>query len=207
MATNKILPFAVASNANIITDDQYEADTLRSSGNVPGLARSNINNKALKQATLMAAALAQFGVDNAEQDINDAMSASEVADALSQAILNMLSDRFTIIYPNGGSEPSPANITINQRYVMDNPFPGHYVACQVECFYNNMWGTIQFTQIYATSASNGVGTAVGQVDDSIIIQTGNGGLFGTASGTGTLFGNTTTGINTAPCRVKVWRVD
>lgn len=30
---------------------------------------------------------------------------------------------FTIIYPNGGSSSSPANVSINTRYVESNPFP------------------------------------------------------------------------------------
>src|SRR5690606_10026006 len=34
---------------------------------------------------------------------------------------------FAIIYPNGGSAGSPANVTLNSRYVESNPFPGHSV--------------------------------------------------------------------------------
>jgi len=116
-----------------------------------------------------------------------------------------LTDRFTIIYPNGGSEASPANITINQRYTMPNPFPGRIVACQIELYYGSVWGVISFTQVNATAS--GVGAVAGQVNDTIIVQTGSGGLFGSSAGTGNLFSTAATGITTAPCRVKVWCVD
>lgn len=61
---------------------------------------------------------------------------------------------------------------------------------------------MQFTAAYVNSAT--VGADAGLVDDSIVVQTGSGGLIGTVAGIGTLFGNTTTEINSAPCRVKVF---
>ena len=60
---NRFYPFAPES-LNVLSDAQYEADTERKKGSQPGnLARSEINNKALKQATTMAAALGQILAD------------------------------------------------------------------------------------------------------------------------------------------------
>ena len=45
--------------ANIQSDNEYEADTQRVSGVVPGIAVPSLHNKIYKQATIMAAAIAQ----------------------------------------------------------------------------------------------------------------------------------------------------
>ena len=47
---------------------------------------------------------------------------------------------FAIIYPNGGSESNPANVTNNSRYVETNPFPGYVVDCAVEIKQGDKWG-------------------------------------------------------------------
>ena len=55
--SNKFYPFA-QNSTNILSDAQYQADTERTGGSQPGaIARSAINNKALRQGTMMAAAL------------------------------------------------------------------------------------------------------------------------------------------------------
>ena len=116
-----------------------------------------------------------------------------------------LSDRFAIIYPNGGSEASPANITINQRYVMDNPFPGRYVACVPEVLFNGHWGVAGWE-----SKSDGTyyGVAAGQFNDDIIfVQTAYNYVLGAGSRSGNGFGDVSSLSTTLPCRVKVWRVD
>ena len=110
---------------------------------------------------------------------------------------------FTIIYPNGGTEANPANISINSRYVETNPFAGYRVFCDVELYYNNQWGSTELN----TYSNNGFGVYVGQHNDnSIVIQTGNNSLLGTSSIISNTFG-VSTSINTPlPCRVKVWKI-
>ena len=66
--TNKIYTFAQeAETTNMLTDVQYEVDIQRLSGNVPGIARQALVNKALKQSSAIAHALAQFAAEN---DVN-----------------------------------------------------------------------------------------------------------------------------------------
>lgn len=78
MADNKILVFGEnAAAEDYLTDAEYSTNEIRDTGNVVGLARRKPNNKALKQATLMASALAQILADSdgewAGTEINDAL--------------------------------------------------------------------------------------------------------------------------------------
>lgn len=112
-----------------------------------------------------------------------------------------LYDDFTIIYPNGGTAESPANITINSRYVMNNPFPGYHVDCVVEVMVDGMWGTPNL--IYESGMQ---GTCVAMLDDNeIVVKTGSTYIMGMPATAGTPFpsgGN----LTSAPCRVKVWKI-
>lgn len=85
MATNKIYSFAQQS-LNILSDEEYEADQQRLIGHQPGIARAGLQNKASKQSNIMAAALAQFSVDHAGQDIHDSMPVQEIAEIISEAV-------------------------------------------------------------------------------------------------------------------------
>lgn len=86
MATNEILPFAQGGGANVQSQIDYAAEPLRSSGNVAGIARSNVNNKALRQASVLAAGLAQFMADNQSNNIVDTASIANLANWLGDAI-------------------------------------------------------------------------------------------------------------------------
>lgn len=86
MATSEILPFAFGVGANVQTQAEYAAEPLRDSGNVAGIARSNVNNKALRQASLMASALAQFMADNQSNNITDDQTPATIAGWLETAI-------------------------------------------------------------------------------------------------------------------------
>ena len=80
MATNYILPFAgTDTGTNLLTQDEYEADAQRIIGHQPGVARSKLENKALRQATAMASGLAQFIADGQADDVTDAKTPAEIA--------------------------------------------------------------------------------------------------------------------------------
>lgn len=109
---------------------------------------------------------------------------------------------FTIIYPNGGSEASPAAVAINSRYVLPNPFPGHSVLCVAEVMINNEWGVSgRYTE---PSIADFVSAA--QLNDAnIIVQTGITGLSNTSRYSGTPLSATGRAVSLY-CRVKVWKV-
>lgn len=106
-----------------------------------------------------------------------------------------------IVYPNGGSAASPANVALNSRYEMDNPFPGFIVRVRAEILVSGVWAETGF--IYA--GTGGYGVAGGQVSASkIALQVGSNAVCAPANHGGTPNGAVTASITTAtPCRAIV----
>ncbi|MFY2599304.1 hypothetical protein ACOTHJ_33070 [Achromobacter xylosoxidans] len=85
MATNEILPFST-SDSNVLTQAEYAADAQRISGNVPGVARSKLVNKAARQAAFVSSMIGQFTADNSGQDVLDNGSLPTLQDNFEAAI-------------------------------------------------------------------------------------------------------------------------
>ena len=85
MATNEILPFG-ATSTNVLSQVDYAADAQRLIGHQPGIARDVLENKVLKQASVMASALAQFIADGQSNDITDALTPAAIAGYLVTAL-------------------------------------------------------------------------------------------------------------------------
>lgn len=98
----------------------------------------------------------------------------------------------------------PANIGINSRYVLPNPFGNNTpVICWAEIFANGKWSRTGFV-FYATS---GQGTNASYVQgEGIVVQTGGNALlaWSTDGGSGH---NTKTSVTSAPCRVFVRKLE
>jgi hypothetical protein len=87
MATNEILPFASTdTGTNLLTQAEYAADAQRPTGNQPGIARSKLVNKALRQASLLSAGLAEFIADYQANNVTDSLTPQNIADYLLAAI-------------------------------------------------------------------------------------------------------------------------
>lgn len=71
MTTNNFKPFAISSDANVLSQADYEVLSALVSGFQTGKANSAQVNKALRQATVMAYVLAQFISDSASVDVLD----------------------------------------------------------------------------------------------------------------------------------------
>lgn len=76
--TNSILPFSGGVGANILSDADYASNGHRVIGNQPGIASAQLNNKALRQATLMSSGLAQFIANRQGDNINDSLTPSQI---------------------------------------------------------------------------------------------------------------------------------
>ena len=85
MADNSILLFG-GDATNILSQVAYAASEGRTGGHVPGIASSQLENKALKQASLLSAGLAQFIADNQSENIADTLTVQQIADYLKDAI-------------------------------------------------------------------------------------------------------------------------
>lgn len=80
MATNEILPFASTdTGTNLLTQAEYSADAQRPIGNQPGVARSKLVNKVLKQSSLVAAAFAKYIADNQSTNVTDSLTVDALA--------------------------------------------------------------------------------------------------------------------------------
>lgn len=71
MAINNFKPFATAANANVMTQADWEALPALLSGFMAGKASSAQVNKAIRQASFIAAALAQYTANKSGQDVLD----------------------------------------------------------------------------------------------------------------------------------------
>lgn len=70
-AENDFLPFAAASGANVLDQASYAAASATATGFVSGTASSAAVNKTLRQASIMAAAIAKFIVNEIDADVID----------------------------------------------------------------------------------------------------------------------------------------
>jgi hypothetical protein len=87
MATSEILAFASTdTGTNLLTQAEYSADAQRTTGNQPGIARSKLVNKAMRQSTLISAGVAKFIADYQGNNVTDSLTTQQVADYLLAAI-------------------------------------------------------------------------------------------------------------------------
>ena len=109
---------------------------------------------------------------------------------------------FAYAYPNGGTEAAPATVTINSRYTVANPFPGYEVIVLAEILIGGKWGDAGWFY-----SSGGYGTKGSQLDlNTLVVQTGATRVSYTSNASGDPFGQTATGLSSATCRLKVWKV-
>lgn len=86
MGNSSILPFATGLGANVLSDAAYAADPQTVIGQQPGLAKSAQNNKVLRQATVIAAAVAQFIAQGQAADIDDSLDTADIVGYLTEAL-------------------------------------------------------------------------------------------------------------------------
>lgn len=110
------------------------------------------------------------------------------------------------LYPNGGSVGSPANIALNSRIVMANPFPGYRVLCVVEILYNSEWSQTGWLYSSATAQSQGVAAGYYETGDAVVVQSGTGALMAVANIGGGLRGNAVATSTPLPVRLHVYKL-
>ncbi|WP_422655581.1 hypothetical protein [Leminorella grimontii] len=71
MATNDFKPFATGAGANVTSQSDWEGLPALLSGFTSGKASSSQVNKAIRQASFIAAALAQFVTEKTDSDVHD----------------------------------------------------------------------------------------------------------------------------------------
>lgn len=150
----------------------------------------------------------EISLDIATQaDITNGVQ-NKIIDA--KALVTYMSERLAIIYPGGGTPAAPANISFNSRYVMDNPFPGHAILCIAEIYYKAEWGEPgwgNYVLVGQMGPSYGFGVRATSKGGGIIVT---GGSYAVAAHQSIVTGgawNDPGDVKSAPCRVKVIRID
>src|SRR5450631_1960951 len=100
MGTNSIRKFCETDlGTNLETDSEYNLDILRTTGNQPGIAKSKLVNKALRQATFISKVFADYLVQqtgaNVPDDSNDTTLLANITAAFATglpvgSVVNML---------------------------------------------------------------------------------------------------------------------
>ena len=86
MAKNQFLPFATGGGANVTPQAEWESLQALITGFTAGKASSAQINKALRQSTFVASALAQFMLSKTNTDINDNGNISQFISTLVAAL-------------------------------------------------------------------------------------------------------------------------
>lgn len=136
MASSNFKVFAESVAAlNVVSDAEYATDTQRINGVVPGLAPAALHNKLYKQATIMAAALAQVLVEQG-QDALDTDYAALVASLRKSFVLSLNGEKpdangnikKDFVYSVEGKKPdSNGNVSLNIDYLNAFSFVGSVV--------------------------------------------------------------------------------
>ena len=111
---------------------------------------------------------------------------------------------YAIIYPNGGNATTPASITMNSRYVSPNPFPGKPVICIPELLVDGEWIDPRWFCYYISDTGFHIeGTRAGQLNDTIVVQTGLTGMLNSGPYSGAA--KSPSGYpSTRQVRVRIW---
>ena len=95
MAENLILPFAQGQGANVLSQTDYAGDSMRLQGHQPGVARSALENKVLRQCSAVASGVAEFIASRQSSNITDSNTPREIAVMLAKSV-----------FPDAGMAPN-----------------------------------------------------------------------------------------------------
>lgn len=111
MATNEILQFASTdTGTNLLTQAEYTADAQRTTGNQPGIARSKLVNKSLRQSSIIAATLAQYMANRQSENVVDTKTVAQLEEMLRLAIQYQIDISLPLPVPTGGLVYMPTSL-------------------------------------------------------------------------------------------------
>lgn len=116
MATSEILAFASTdTGTNLLTQAEYTADAQRTTGNQPGIARSKLVNKAMRQSSLISAGVAKFIADYQGNNVTDSLTVQNVADYLASAVRNdVFASGTRLMFPQSAAPTGWTQVTTDE---------------------------------------------------------------------------------------------
>lgn len=176
MATNEILPFAQGSGANVQSQAAYTAEPLRSSGNVAGIARSAVNNKALRQASVIAAGIAQFMADRQANNITDSATPANISAWMELAVQSLSSTDFLNTVRIDVASASTINLTAsapNTRHIniTGTTTINRFTVDAGECYFVRFDGALTLTNSVSLVTQSGANITTTAGDTCIIRAT------------------------------------
>lgn len=185
-------------NLGIVANDG-QGDTLRAGG-------ETINNNFEKVKEEIDKTL-NTGSIATQADIA-AATGGKVVDAA--GLVQYFSSRKAVIYPNGGTQASPASVDRGARYEFENPFPGHDFDCRCEVLYNGNWGFTNMPK-WGTEDKDAVGIMCGQHNGKVVVQVStSAAMLGPSAVQGNTFNipqGSSVLLTQCKVRVKVWVID
>lgn len=183
MASSNFKVFAESVAAlNVVSDAEYATDTQRINGVVPGLAPAALHNKLYKQATIMAAALAQVLVEQG-QDALDNDYATLVASLKKSLVLSLNGEKpdrngniqKNFVYSVEGKKPdSKGNVALNIDYLNAMSFVGSVVITKDNINpgtkLGGTWQLLQSGRYIRTAGDGYAGGSLGGSDGFVLTQ-------------------------------------
>ena len=128
--TNAFLPFATGIEANVEGDSAYAADSSRTAGFRTGKASSAIANKALRQATAVAAMIGKFTSDFGPGNVNDDGDTAALEAQFEAAIKSCLISNAVVITPFASTNSTPQ--------AMSNYVAAQYPIASASCSFGSV---------------------------------------------------------------------
>lgn len=183
MASSNFKIFAEAVTAlNVVSDAEYATDTQRINGVVPGLASAALHNKLYKQATIMAAALAQVLVEQG-QDALDSDYAGLVASIKKTFMLSLNGEKpdakgnlqKNFVYSVEGRTPDKnGNVALDIDYLNAMSFVGSVVITKDNINpgtqIGGTWQLLQSGRYVRTAGDGYAGGSLGGSDGFVLTQ-------------------------------------
>ena len=124
---NQIYPYAVDDGANVLPNANYQAASARLAGVVAGTASSALANTAWRQSSVIAAALAQFVVDNTGLSVLDDGDVTGFETKFRSALASLLVTSNPPLYTGQDTSNNNAQITATITPALAGYVPGLYV--------------------------------------------------------------------------------
>ena len=118
MAQNQYLGWALAGTANVLSYRDYAARGEVLTGVVPGIADDTLANTTWRQSSVIAAAIAQFIVENTNLDMLDDGNVEGVVIKLKSALSAILVTATPPLYTGADTSTNPAQVTVYSQQTL-----------------------------------------------------------------------------------------